>query len=101
MTYEKQLTDADCVLRISGEVDMSDAENLKRIEREVGDRPNIIVNAEGLRYVDTTFLRFLLRLREHKNSTQRRSVRVVGASRGLRRVLEITGLSRYFCPVSP
>lgn len=95
MTYEKRYTDAGCVLHFSGEVDMTDAGNLKEVQREVQDS-HVIVDVEGLRYADTTFLRFLLRLREQVKSTRDGSVRVVGANRTVRRVLEVTGLSRYF-----
>jgi anti-anti-sigma factor len=93
MTFEKRYTDAGCVLRFSGEVDMTDAADLKQLERETHDS-NVIVDVANLRYADTTFLRFLIRLRRHG------SVRLIGANQTVRRVLDVTGLSRYFLPVS-
>ena len=100
MTYEKQYTEAGCVLRIAGEVDVTDTEHLQEVERDMRGRRNIIVDVQKLRYSDTTFLRFLLRLRERTHGTAGGSVRVVGANRTMRRVLEVTGLSRYFCSQS-
>jgi anti-anti-sigma factor len=96
MTYEKISTNAACVLRFAGDVDMTDKKALERLEDELRDPCDIIVDVESLRYADTTFLRFLVRLRSQIKSARRGSVRLVGANRNLRRVLDVTGLSALF-----
>lgn len=97
MTYEKSCSEEECLLRIAGEVDISCAPLLKWLERCLTGRTAVTVDVAGVRYADTTFLRFLLRLRgSATNAPLRRRVRLVGVTQNLRRVLEITGLIRVF-----
>ena len=84
------------VIRISGDVDIFSEDALKQIERQLEASPNVVIDAENMRYVDTAFLRFLLRVRNHPNKGTRSSVRIVHPTRQLRRVMEVTGLSRVF-----
>jgi anti-anti-sigma factor len=84
------------VVRISGDVDIFSDGTLKQIERNVETTANVVFDVEDMRYVDTTFLRFLLRVRQQPNKGTRSSVRIVHATPQLRRVMEVTGLSRVF-----
>jgi anti-anti-sigma factor len=84
------------VVRISGDVDIFNDAELRQIERQVETTPNVVFDVENMRYVDTTFLRFLLRVREQPNKGTRSSVRLLRATSQFRRVLEVTGLSRVF-----
>jgi anti-anti-sigma factor len=84
------------VIHISGDVDVFSDEALKRIERQVEATPNVVIDVENMRYVDTAFLRFLLRVRQQPNKGTRTSVRIVHATPQLRRVMDVTGLSRVF-----
>lgn len=97
MTYEKVCSDGECTLRLFGEVDISCAPLLKRLEQCLSGRKPIVVDVAGLRYADTTFLRFLLHLRQPApDAAKRRCVRLIGVTQNLQRVLEITGLIRIF-----
>jgi anti-anti-sigma factor len=97
MTYQTVCSSAACLLKIAGEIDISCAPLLKRLERCLKGRDSVIVDVAGVRYADTTFLRFLLRLRQGgPNAASRRRVRLIGVTQNLRRVLEITGLVRVF-----
>ncbi len=84
------------VVRISGDVDVFSEDALKQLERELEATPNVVIDVENMRYVDTAFLRFLLRVRQQPNKGERSSVRILHATRQLRRVMEVTGLSRVF-----
>lgn len=85
-----------CYVSISGDVGLSDEAALKRIEASVRAAPQIAVDVGELKYADTTFLRFLLRLKSQPNKTARDAIRLVRASRRLQRLLEVTGLLRAF-----
>jgi anti-anti-sigma factor len=54
------------------------------------------MDVADLEYADTSFLRFLLRLKKHENKANPNAIRLVRVNRRLRRLLEITGLSRVF-----
>ncbi len=84
------------VVHISGDVDYVRATELAQLENELADSSNVILDVGDVKYVDTTFLRFLLRLRTHANKSTRDSVRLMRASRRLRRLLDVTGLTRTF-----
>lgn len=84
------------VIHISGDVDYNRAPELAQIENELAGSSNVVLDVGDVKYVDTTFLRFLLRLRTHSNKSTRESVRLMRATRRLRRLLEVTGLSRTF-----
>jgi anti-anti-sigma factor len=84
------------IASISGDVDIFHEDALKQIERDAEAVPNFVVDAEKLHYTDTVFLRFLLRIRSQPNKGTRDSVRIVHATRQLRRVLEVTGLTKMF-----
>jgi len=84
------------VIHISGDVDFNRAPELAQIEQELQDSSNVILDVGDVKYVDTTFLRFLLRLRTHSNKSTRESVRLMRATRRLRRLLDVTGLTRTF-----
>jgi anti-sigma B factor antagonist len=88
-------TTDSCIVRISGEVDISSETALERIEEEVAPASRVVIDASNLKYADTAFLRFLIRVSKQPNKG-RDSVRVVGATRQLRRVFEVTGLSTLF-----
>lgn len=84
------------VVHISGDVDWVRATELAQLEKELADSSNVVLDVGDVKYVDTTFLRFLLRLRTHANKSTRDSVRLIRATRRLRRLLEVTGLTRTF-----
>jgi anti-anti-sigma factor len=61
-----------------------------------GKMNRIVVDVAGLKQIDSTFLCFLVRLREHAARDQSATVELVGATPRLRRTLQITGLARAF-----
>ena len=96
MTYETSSAGADCVLTISGDVDISCTQTLKLLERQLAQSERVVVDVGALRYADTTFLRFLLQLRKRESALDDGGLQLVGVRSQLRRVLEVTGLSRLF-----
>ncbi len=85
-----------CRVAISGDVDLTSAPALAELERALVPASSVVLDVADMEYADTSFLRFLLRLKEHENKTERAAITLVRVSRRLRRVLEITGLHRLF-----
>jgi len=96
MTCHKMCSASACVVSISGEVDLTCASELTTLEKELAEPDSIVFDVTGLEYADTTFLRFLLRLRAHGNKSRRTAIRLVGVGRRLQRLFEVTGLSHLF-----
>ena len=96
MVYQSAVRDGVSVIRFAGEVDISCSEELDRLEDGLTEPECIVFDVSDLEYVDTTFLRFLLRLKNHANKQQQCSVTLLGMNEKLRRVLEATGLSSRF-----
>ena len=87
-----------CEIRLAGYADLSSASVLASLESQLREETSIVLHVAELEFADTTFLRFLLRLRSL--SGQSRSVTLVGVTSRLMRILEVTGLSRIF-PYEP
>lgn len=83
-------------MRVFGEVDITCVKTLERLERELKQANKIVLDVGGLDYFDTTFLRFLLRVRSQENKESRDAMRLIGVKPMMRRVLEVTGLGRVF-----
>jgi anti-sigma B factor antagonist len=96
MKWQIQSWPEPCVVTISGDVDVTSAEALAGIQKELAPSSRVVVDVADLEYADTSFLRFLLHLKKHENKSERDAIRLVHVSRRLRRLLEITGLSRVF-----
>ncbi len=86
----------ELLVELSGDVDLSSAGRLLQMEKELRDRENIVFDVAGLEHVDSTFLRFLVNLKDHAARAQTATVQLVGVTPRLRRILEITGLARSF-----
>lgn len=87
------IQDAPPAIAISGDIDLSSADELFRLEERLFGRQSIVLDVTELKHVDSTFLRFLVKLKARDQST---TVKLVGVKPQLRRILEITGLSRTF-----
>lgn len=96
MKWETNFSVEPCFTRICGDVDVTCLTQLAELENELIEPAHVVLDVEDLRYADTSFLRFLLRLRTHENKHERGSVRLVHVHRRLHRLLEITGLTRVF-----
>jgi anti-anti-sigma factor len=83
-------------VRVVGCADISSAASLAALEEHLRDDSEVVLNVAEMVFADTTFLRFLVRLRPFPYSKDRRSITLIGVSRQLKRVLEITGLGRFF-----
>jgi anti-sigma B factor antagonist len=82
------------VVRIRGEVDISNAEEVAAgIEAAVpNSSPGVIIDLTPTTYLDSSGVNFLFRL-AHRMEVRRQRLRVVvPADHSVRRVLEITGL---------
>ena len=83
-------------ITLSGDIDLASAGALSRLEKQLLGRENIVFDVAGLEHVDSTFLRFLVNLKKHVAKDRSATVELVGVKPQLRRILEITGLSRSF-----
>jgi anti-anti-sigma factor len=84
------------VVTLSGDIDLASAGALSLLEKRLDGRENIVFDVAGLDHFDATFLRFLVRLRNHVAKERSAAVEIVGVKPNLRRILEITGLVRMF-----
>lgn len=75
---------------------MESAGALALLEKKLLGRENIVFDVTGLKHVDSTFLRFLVNLKEHVARDRSATLELVGVTPRLRRILEITGLARAF-----
>lgn len=96
MKCETDLAASPCMVRLGGDVDMACVPALTQLEEQLSSRSAVIVDLAELRYADTNFLRFLIRLKRHENKSDTQAVRLVRVSRRLRRLLDITGLRPMF-----
>jgi anti-anti-sigma factor len=87
--------DDTCVAYLSGSVDIASANDLAALEGVLKNYESLVFYVKDLNFADTTFLRFLMRLRQAQHHYSRR-VEIVDASPQLRRVLNITGMNRHF-----
>jgi anti-anti-sigma factor len=87
---------------IGGDVDITCMPALAKLEEKLTAPSQVVVDVADLQYADTSFLRFLLRLKKHENKSAPQAIKLVRVNRRLQRLLEITGLSRTFTyePVS-
>jgi anti-anti-sigma factor len=81
-----------CEVRVAGTADLASAAALADLEANLRDYTFVALDVAELECADTTFLRFLLRLR----SAPDRQVKLVRVSRRLQRLLDVTGLSALF-----
>jgi anti-anti-sigma factor len=63
---------------------------------DIVDRERIVFDVAGLKHIDSTFLRFLVGLRDHVARDRSATVELVGVTPRLHRILRITGLARAF-----
>jgi len=96
MKCETDFSATPCVLTIHGDVDVTCMPALAELEKTLAPPCAVVVDVADLRYADTSFLRFLLRLKKHQNKSKPGAIRLVRVNRRLRRLLEITGLARVF-----
>jgi anti-anti-sigma factor len=91
-----ELTASDEVF-IAGSADLTSAPALEQLEKQLRNRHNVVINVAKLEFADTTFLRFLVRLRSRAREKRRPTmVKLVGVGKHFERVLQITGLSKVF-----
>ena len=83
-------------IELSGDADLASSGALSILETQLQGRENIVFDVTGLESVDSTFLRFLVRLKQHAAKEELATVELVGVKPNLRRILEVTGLARMF-----
>jgi anti-anti-sigma factor len=81
---------------MAGDVDLSHARRLELLEASLAGESCVVVDASALQFCDTTFLRFLLHLKEQPNKADRDGVRLAAPSQTLERILHVTGLYKMF-----
>jgi anti-anti-sigma factor len=60
------------------------------------DQHTILLDLSGSDRLDSTFVRFLVRLHKHANAERPTRIELVGITPRVLRVLEVTGLSQMF-----
>jgi anti-anti-sigma factor len=88
--------DNESAIELSGDVDLTSSGILSLLEKKLHGREAIVFDVAGLEHVDSTFLRFLVRLKQHAAKGELATVTLIGVRPNLRRILEITGLARMF-----
>jgi anti-anti-sigma regulatory factor len=83
------------VVRLIGCADVSSAAALALLEAQLCSDSDVTLNVAAMYFGDTTFLRFLVRLKPFPYSDNPRAITLVGVSPQLKRALEITGLARF------
>lgn len=84
------------MVTMSGDIDITCGPELSKLEKRLVKSDSVVIDVTNVHFVDTTFLRFLLRLRRHANKTERSAIKVIGVRPRLRRIFEVTGLMRLF-----
>jgi anti-sigma B factor antagonist len=88
-------TDAPTVLRVDGEIDMSNSEDLRRrfVEAMDGGARTVVLDLSGVTFFASSGIAALAHAREYGKQSGDRAVHVV-ASRSVRRSLEATAMDR-------
>ena len=86
------IEEGTAAIAVSGDVDLASAYELSQLEKKLFGQETIVLDVADLEHVDSTFLRFLVKLQAHRTTT----LKLVGVKPRLRRILEVTGLSRAF-----
>ena len=94
MEWIKSNSATRCLVPEMGESDINSYRALLALEDDARDVPYIVLDVSGKDFADPTHLRFLIRVLAYAREKDVGSIRLVGANRNLRRVLEATGLSR-------
>jgi anti-anti-sigma factor len=80
---------------LSGELDMSSAltfdEEMRRIEEECGPAGTVVLDMEGLKFMDSTGLRLIVSAHQRAVRAGRR-LAIVHTSKAIRRILRLTGM---------
>ncbi len=96
MMSNSTISPVEPIVKLSGDIDITCGPELSRLAKRLVDSDAIIIDVSDVDYVDTTFLRFLLRLRRYATKTDRAAIKVVGVKQRLKRIFEITGFMRLF-----
>lgn len=80
------------VVALHGDYDVSSQERLVEALAPANDRPHVVVDFTNVRFLDSTALAVLIRMRKRRGQLGYPLVRFVGLHSGLRRVFEITHL---------
>jgi anti-sigma B factor antagonist len=84
------------VITLSGDIDLAAAGALAELEKKLVVRDRIVFDVAGLKHIDSTFLRFLVGLKEHVARDRSATIELIGVTPRLRRILHITGLAPTF-----
>jgi anti-sigma B factor antagonist len=89
-------------LALAGELDISTADAFEaELRRAQGtDADQLVIDLEGLTFMDSSGLSLLLHARQREEAEGQR-IRVVGASGEVRRLLEVTRADQFFELIDP
>ena len=87
---------SDVAIRLSGDFDVTSLPKLSRLERQLSAQDCVVFDLAEVNHIDSTFLRFLRRLKDQPNKGDRSAIKLVRLSRKLRKTFEVTGLARQF-----
>ncbi|MBI4733255.1 MAG: STAS domain-containing protein [Rubrobacteridae bacterium] len=93
--FEFERQDSTLLIRLYGEADLVGSSKLKQaIAPNLAGVNKAVFDLSEVVYVDSYFLRFLLKLRKRLGNVS--SVRVINANPNVTRIFEITGLNKLF-----
>jgi anti-sigma B factor antagonist len=83
------------LVSISGEIDLSVADQVEQVISDAGDAPVVVVDLTGVTFIDSSGLRALVSGRDSLESKRRSMALVVGDS-PVARLLSLTALDKEF-----
>jgi anti-anti-sigma factor len=84
------------IIQLTGDFDVYSTEKLKRALAPAYDQPNVIIDFSGVRYLDSTALTVLIRMRKRRAMKGLPPSRFLGLNENLRRLFEITHLDEVW-----
>jgi anti-anti-sigma factor len=84
------------VLRLSGEYDISRKDELNAALSAAYNATEAILDVRDVSYIDSTAIECLIRLRKRMSENGSSLIRLVGPTRQVRKVLQLTGLHQVF-----
>lgn len=98
LTIEVKEGDGRCVVVLRGELDIASSGQFETLLADLDVRGDIVADLSGLEFMDSTGIRFLLRMNEQVLGAGR-VLRIVPGGRAVQRVFELAGIQDRLPPV--
>ncbi|MEP6477318.1 MAG: STAS domain-containing protein [Actinomycetota bacterium] len=97
LTIEVTEKDGRCVIVLRGELDISSAERFDRLLADLDVEGDIVADLSGLDFMDSTGIRFLLRMNQQVLGAGH-VLRIVPGGPAVQRVFELAGIQDRLPP---